>query len=455
MTNKQKILFVTHNSVNSLSFGGVDVYLNSLAKYISSNYEVYYYGPSVGGSGKGIYLLYLGNEVIKSIEFDTSFTNWQLSCPARDASFIKLLEEFDFSLVHFHHLAGHPPSIIHAAIKFDIPTVFTFHDFYSICHVSNLISYEDIYCQPDKISLADCDSCLGKKFSIMSGSQEIRRKYWHALFANIDGLIFNTQGGFDLVSKIYPNIAKHPNLVFLPVAIEKMSHPEIPRKNDKGLKVAIIGNFTHHKGADYVLEAIELLVNEDIYFHFFGEVDKIYLDKLKSSKFTNVFLHNKYPPGKLPNELFSCQLSLHASICPETYSLALSEAWAAGLVPIVSDIGALSERVSHNINGLKVKVGSSEDLVKIIKSVNKDSKILDLNTQIISSLPISWMKWHSIEIVSFYKKILLNHKIRDKKSLLTLDFKSSNWALFEQQQERKINFTSKINKIFLRIKSKI
>ena len=131
MTNKQKILFVTHNSVNSLSFGGVEVYLNSLAKYISSNYEVYYYVPSVGGSGKGIYLLYLGNEVIKSIEFDTSFTNWQLSCPARDASFIKLLEEFDFSLVHFHHLAGHPPSIIHAAIKFDIPTVFTFHDFYS------------------------------------------------------------------------------------------------------------------------------------------------------------------------------------------------------------------------------------------------------------------------------------------------------------------------------------
>ena len=405
MSDKPKILFVAHNSVHSCSFGGVEAYLNTLSQYLSSDYEVYVYVPGIGEDQKYNYLYGPDGAIAQKISFESTFTNWQLTCPEREAAFAKILNELGIVLVHFHHLAGHPPSLVKTAKENDVRTIFTLHDFYGICHVSNLINFEGRYCQPDTLAPADCDTCLNKKYSIEAGSQQIRRQYWNNLFSEIDGLIFNTQGGFELAAKIYPNVANHANVAILPVAIEPIEIPKEQIRNSDELRVAILGNFVHHKGADVVVQAIEQLAGENISFHFFGEIDSAYEEKLKRSRNAQIFRYGKYPSGKLPSESFSCDVSLHVSICPETYSLSLSEAWASGLMPIVTDIGALGERVINGVNGLKIKPGSSADLVSTILKVSNSRSYLQSLKCSSKNFPISWMIRHANEVISFFKKI--------------------------------------------------
>ena len=111
---------------------------------------------------------------------------------------------------------------------------------------------------------------MNKKYSILPGAQEVRRQYWNNIFAAIDGIVFNTQGGFDLASKIYPNVKKHSNVAIMPVAIEGAIHPKEKSEAGKELRIAILGHFAHHKGADVIREAIEQLANKDVSFYFFG-----------------------------------------------------------------------------------------------------------------------------------------------------------------------------------------
>ena len=433
MSNKPKILFVAHNSVHSSSFGGVEAYLNTLSQYISNEYEVYVYVPGVGEDQKYTYLYGPDGTIAQKISFESTFTNWQLTCPEREAAFAKILNELGIVLVHFHHLAGHPPSLVKTAKENDVSTIFTFHDFYGICHVSNLINFEGRYCQPDTLVPVDCDTCLNKKYSIEAGSQEIRRQYWNNLFSEIDGLIFNTQGGFELVGKIYPNVANHANVAILPVAIEPIEIPKEQIRNSNELRVAILGNFVHHKGADVVVQAIEQLAGENISFHFFGEIDTIYEEKLKRSKNTQIFRYGKYPSGKLPSELFTCDVSLHTSICPETYSLALSEAWAAGLTPIVTDIGAFRERVVDGVNGLKVEAGSSVDLTGAILRVKADRKLTKIASTLGFTPFTSWMHEHANQVGVFYEKVrnlVLKENIQPNIAYSNASKDSLVWATF-------------------------
>lgn len=411
MTQKSKILFVAHNSVLSPSFGGVEAYINTLTKYLKNEYDVYWYAPYLGEDGVGVQLIGPDIQSIKIILFKTPFENWQLSCSEREEVFKNTLQEIDIQLVHFHHLAGHPPSLMRVAKENGARTVFTFHDYYSLCHVSNLVNFEGKYCHPDKIPMSACDTCLNNKYAILPGSQQIRRGYWGELLKCFDGLIFNTQGGFDLVSKIYPEVASHPNVVILPVAIEEIIRPELPANSGDGLKVAILGNLNHHKGADVIMEVIEQLSGENISFHFFGEIEKSYDDKLVSSDNVKIHRYGRYPPGQLPKELFLCDISLHASIWPETYVLALSEAWAAGLVPIVSDMGALGERVKDGVNGIQFQTNrgnSAKQLASILRQLVIDRSLLDKIQISISVLSISWMSKHARQLNHFYQETLMN-----------------------------------------------
>jgi glycosyltransferase involved in cell wall biosynthesis len=444
MSNKLKILLVAHNSVHSTSFGGVEAYLNTLSKYISTDYEVYLYVPGLGEDQKCIYLYGPDGTLLQKIAFDSAFTNWQLSCQEREAAFAKVLNELGIALVHFHHLAGHPPSLVNIAKENDVRTIFTFHDFYGICHVSNLINFEGRYCQPDTLAPADCDTCLNKKYSIEPGSQQIRRKYWNNLFAAVDGLIFNTQGGFEIAAKIYPNVANHLNVAILPVAIEPIEIPKgLARKSDE-IRVAILGHFVHHKGADVVVQAVEQLAGENISFHFFGEIDAIYEEKLNLSKNTQIFRYGKYPSGKLPRELFSCDVSLHVSICPETYSLALSEAWAAGLIPIVSDIGAFGERVVDGVNGLIVDAGSSTMLMDAILRIKADRKLAKIPAApgLSPSPSISWMDKHANQVRVFYTKIhnlMIKENIHPNRDSTNSDENCLVWATFGNLASKEVS----------------
>ena len=416
MSDKKSILMVAHNSIHSTVFGGVEVYLSQISGWLAKDYTVYCYVPDTEKHSGALYLYDSDGALVQTNIPTASFTNWQLRCSAREASFLGLLQEYQIDLVHFHHLAGHPPSLIKVAKQFGASVVFTLHDYFGLCHIANLINEKDNYCAPDQIPISDCDRCLQKKYGLEPGSQSNRRAYWNTLFSSIDSLIFNTAGGLRLASDIYPAIANHPNKTILPVAIEKKALLVHSKEVSQPLKVAILGNLSHHKGAETIITAINSLANEPIEFHFFGVVEEVYEKQLKAAQKKGaqnprVFLYGKYPPGQIPPLVATCDVSLHVSILPETYGLTLSEAWTLGLVPIVTNIGALGERVSDGINGIKIPVGSSADLIKALQTLlSQPSKLANLRKPI-ADLPISWMPSHIADLSHLYQDLLQNPKV--------------------------------------------
>jgi hypothetical protein len=138
------------------------------------------------------------------------------------------------------------------------------------------------------------------------------------------------------------------------------------------LKVAIYGNFSFNKGADLLIDVFRKLRGRGVEFHLFGRVDAPYDAELAHEHFSEIVQHGPFPPGHPPAVLGDMTVSLHLSNWPETYCMTLSEAWLMGLVPVVSDIGALGERVTDGVNGFKVPPGDADAVEHMLSGLAAD-----------------------------------------------------------------------------------
>jgi glycosyltransferase involved in cell wall biosynthesis/spore maturation protein CgeB len=407
---KPKLLFVLHNLVRNGNFGGVEVYADQMSERLRDQYEIYYYAPKEKARSNKTVLINSEGAVLEQYVFSSVTSPWSNSCPERENAFAEMLCKHQIGVVHFQHLIGHVPSLVHIAKSLGVATAFTVHDYYAACHNFTLLSFKGNYCNPDQISLTQCDTCLWQTHHVLPGSQGSRRSFWNNVLSSVDLLVFNTQGALELMSRIYPSVQNHHNKQILPVPIaaRDSTFPLLDTRRNHlhhPLRVAVLGNFTHHKGGSVIARAIPLLKEVDVEFHIFGFTAGEYGWLGNAPDSPKVIVHGSYLPNELPSSLTECDVSLHLSIWPETYCLTLSEAWQAGLVPIVTDIGALGERVNHGVNGLKIAVDSEGELVQSIRMLAENRQFLANLKLGISSAPISYVDSHLKDLVEAYEAI--------------------------------------------------
>jgi glycosyltransferase involved in cell wall biosynthesis len=92
------------------------------------------------------------------------------------------------------------------------------------------------------------------------------------------------------------------------------------------------------------------------------------------------------------------------SICCESYSLVINEAFSTKTPVIVSDIGALAERVQDGVTGLVFPAGDSEALAqKISLFINERT----LQVRLSSALPaVKDVSVYADEIVQLYTRLI-------------------------------------------------
>jgi glycosyltransferase involved in cell wall biosynthesis len=133
-------------------------------------------------------------------------------------------------------------------------------------------------------------------------------------------------------------------------------HPELLSSVDKYrhcctnnvITVAILGALTEIKGAS-VLYACAKHAKENslpLKFILFGYS---YIDK-ELRKLGNVVVTGKYDSHRLGHLIAKASPSFVflPTLCPETYSYTLSEAWLNNLYVVAFDIGAIADRISRN-----------------------------------------------------------------------------------------------------------
>lgn len=397
---RPKVLMVTHNVIGTPPWGGVEVYQDMIAKGLSDEYEVWYYSPQSHTGGQTCLLYDSEGNVRERVSFATSSHPYLLSCPEREQAFARILATHDFEIVHYQHLLNHVPSLPAISRAFGVRSVLSLHDYFFACHHFNLVGMTGEYCQVEQQPIAGCDLCLARTLHVPRGSQSRRRAFFRQMLHKVDVLHANTPGVAARYRSVYGDVGTQGRLEIMgvPTANEKRVTPGVrPRTPDAKLRVAIIGNFIRSKGAETLLPTIQALAGDPVEFTVFGWVDAQYRDALANE--ASVTLHGPYKAEEVHDLIRGFDISVHVSIWPETWCITLSEAWNAGLVPIVSDIGALGERVRHGENGFKFPAGNVGALVEQIRTLAACPPLLDTaraadkaDVQVTQERHLSWLR---------------------------------------------------------------
>jgi glycosyltransferase involved in cell wall biosynthesis len=380
---RRRVLIVTHNLKGMRQGGGIEVYQEQL-KQMSGNYEFFYLVPVMANDNNSFRLRTPeGNYINYSLS--TPVSDDMLSDAGAEGVFQSVLLENNIDIVHFQHLIGFPLSLPMISSALGIPTLYTFHDYFLICRRFQLLNYEGRFCDIANHSISNCDVCLNATDNIPSGSQGRRRSFISFVLGFVDAFIANTTYSSDYHRKLYPEIspAKVHVLEMLapgatrprPSSISRHQMGIGHRVRDK-LRVVIPGNFTQGKGGHQLIRILNALREDDVEFTILGFVDSPFGEIIKELRFDNVRMTGQYPASSVVARLTRYEVSLHLSIWPETYMITLSEAWLAGVVPIVSKLGAPGDRVLDGVDGIVVDPYDIGSVVDVLRRISSDRSTL-------------------------------------------------------------------------------
>ncbi len=148
------------------------------------------------------------------------------------------------------------------------------------------------------------------------------------------------------------------------------------------INIIMVANFTDYKDhKTFINAAIKLLNNkqiDNVYFAGDGPHKQIHIDNLKKN-YPGIFLKFHFL-GLTPNiekYLAKCKFGIlcSTSAYSEGISNSVLEYMAAGLIPIVTDVGGSSEIISDTNNGYLIKSGDSDKIVEIIEHLRSDTEL--------------------------------------------------------------------------------
>lgn len=401
-----RVLQVTHNIVGVPPFGGVEVYQDWVARTLDTEggFECYFLITDNTGLSKAFRLLDGQYRLLEEITFNQAITQEALTDLDRESAFAQLLTRHGIDVVHFQHLIGHVPSLPYVARAMGIPTMLSLHDYYTMCWQFNLLDYNGRFCAPENISETTCDVCTGTQRGGLPRSQSCRRSFYGRMLSHIDAIHCNTEEVVRRFQAVYPALKEHRGIRVHGVPIPD-APPQPFHAIDKPIRVALLGNFTLNKGADFLLRLFEQMRGDDIRFEVLGKIDPAIEADVKRSRLPNVNFLGGYAPGEQAQLLQGASIALFASKWPETYCLSLSEAWQAGLIPVAPNIGAFDERIQDGVNGFKYEVGQLGNLLDLLRLLSEDSQILEQMRNGFGEHLYSTASAHSIWLTSTYRDL--------------------------------------------------
>jgi glycosyltransferase involved in cell wall biosynthesis len=127
--------------------------------------------------------------------------------------------------------------------------------------------------------------------------------------------------------------------------LEQQDHLWTLPPDEGPVRILVAGNITVSKGGDLIRRILEQDADGRLEFHFIGSMWPEYRDLGVN--------HGPYRREEFADRVRTIKPSFAGalSICGETYSHVLTEAWAAGLPVLANDIGTFGERVRRHGGG--------------------------------------------------------------------------------------------------------
>jgi glycosyltransferase involved in cell wall biosynthesis len=254
--------------------------------------------------------------------------------------------------IHLEGTNGVPLGSVLRLIESGIELIVGAHDFSLFCSRPHLMEQPvGEFCRYST-DYDRCHRCLRESWPVSKEQQVERRSAARHLLSAAKAVVFPSPFLRD----------RHGELFSLPQLAGTIIEPGVSGAamgrgpSTERRAIAYAGSVKRHKGG-HLLPLLAQLVDRPVHLHIFGGGDEDLLRALR--RCPNVTVHGYYR-ASLPALLsrHGVGLVVLPSIVPETYGLALSEAWQAGAAAVAFDLGAVAERIRHHGGGWLAPVES-------------------------------------------------------------------------------------------------
>jgi glycosyltransferase involved in cell wall biosynthesis len=310
-----------------------------------------------------------------------------------DKIFENYLLEIKPDIVHIGHLSHLSTNIIKIIKKYNIPIVYTIHDFWLYCVKGQMINQNNEICK--KPSIENCLVC--SNYLVQYRQVEETFKHMREVISLIDIFISpsHTLRDFFIKQGVDKDKIKYLKYGFNTQKIE--FNKKIFTKTSK-IKFGFMGRVIPTKGIKVLVEAFKELPEETLSIYGNIGVQKRFLET------KNIIFKGQYNNNNINEVLKNIDVLIVPSIWYENAPLVIQEAFLAGIIVITSDIGGMAELVKDKVNGFTFKAGSSEELKKLIKKISNNPTIL--NNLVSSKDMVVDIKDDAKEIVKIYEALL-------------------------------------------------
>lgn len=282
----------------------------------------------------------------------TEYTNYQYK---KEMS--KILDYFAIDCIHIQHLRTHTLDIIDLAKEKNIPVYITLHDFYCICPKVNLLDVNGEYCIESRCDEM-CRKCIRQLYHYNEDIMEDWNNVFYQKLKMIDKIFVPSESAKNIIEGYYKEKYQdfNINIEVREHGISRISNNSICPKDNEPFRIAFIGGLAPYKGSKMACKLIKSKLNVE--WHLFGNIGDYELEVLERA---NLIKHGRYEREDIIELLRQQRINLICilSTCPETYSYTISEAISAQIPMLVTDIGALGERVRRYKCGWVINNNSS------------------------------------------------------------------------------------------------
>ncbi len=284
----------------------------------------------------------------------------------------RILVERAIELVHVRHLFGHTLDLPEVASGLNVPVIASLHDYYYVCPTINLLDERDRYCA------GRCTSGEGtcriptrwienlpplKHRYVYTWRKEVERR----VLARVDACVATTRSAQEVFLDVFPRLReKRFEVIEHGRDLEQLRLAVAPSA-ERPLRVLILGNLTAIKGGGFVAGIREHDLERRIEFHVLGQCHREYADLAVQ--------HGPYERDDLFRRIGEIGPNVVGlfSIWAETYSHTLTEAWAAGIPVVATDLGAFRERIRAHGGGWLVDPADPERACELLLSLASDT----------------------------------------------------------------------------------
>lgn len=330
-----------------------------------------------------------------------------------EQAFRQVLAQVSPDVIHIQHLMGLPAAVADAILRAGIPFVITLHDYWWICANAQLFhNYSRKVCSGPKLYF-NCARCalaradhpnLWPAVPPLAALMAWRNLSLRRIFRNAARLIAPTE----YVAKWYVEHGASPErVVVIPHGVDA---PELPQRRVRApgdsLRFAYIGGLSGQKGVHVLVEAFsEIEKGAELWIAGDESANQAYSASLRDLASPQVRFLGKLTRDEVWGVLAQVDVVVVPALWCETFSLIVSEAFAAGAPVIASLIGPLGERVSDGVDGLLVPPGDISALREaMLRFIQDPALLLKLRAGIERPATVAS---HAASIESVYRSALL------------------------------------------------